>query len=212
MTRYNSIMIPGGGLLADGSLPPWTQARLDAALELEQETRWICLLSGGTVHKPHPLDSNGYPLFESRVAGEYLISNGVERGKILTEICSYDTIGNAYFSRLLFAEPLEFQSILVITSEFHLPRTRQIFNWIYQLEPKKNKTDLYYQSSPDLGLDPSSLKARVAKEEKSLNNLKKTQKQITSMGEFHRWLYTEHQAYLPGSSPEPISPDVLKSY
>ena len=212
MSKLDGIYIPGGGLLVDGSLPPWTQARLDAALAFEQEARWICLLSGGTVHKPHPLDSSGYPLFESRVAGEYLIAKGVKREKVLTEICSYDTIGNAYFSRLLFAEPLELQSILVITSEFHLPRTREIFNWIYQLEPKKIKTDLSYKSSPNLGLDPPALEARVTREEKSLNALKKTRKQITNMEELHRWLYSEHKAYLPGRPPEHLSPDVLKSY
>ena len=70
-----------------------------------------------------------------RIMSDYLINNGLNPEKVLTEICSYDTIGNAYFSRLLFAEPFNLSSLLVLTSEFHMPRTRAIFEWIYSLTP-----------------------------------------------------------------------------
>ena len=102
MSQYDCIFIPGGGLLLDGSLPSWTIARLDRALSLISQTRFIAFLSGGTVHKPPPLDQDGFPIFESRQAALYLVRQDLDPAQLLTEISSYDTIGNAYFSRLLF--------------------------------------------------------------------------------------------------------------
>ncbi len=69
------------------------------------------------------------------MAADELIRSGVNRRKVSSEICSYDTIGNAYFSRLLFAQPLGLKRFLVITSKFHMPRVQTVFNWIYHLTP-----------------------------------------------------------------------------
>ncbi len=122
--NYDCVFIPGGGLREDGSLPPWTIARLDAALEVQDRAERLITLSGGTVHKPPPLDPAGYPVFESRKAAGYLVGAGVSPERVLTEICSYDTIGNAYFARALFSDPMALASCLVITSEFHMPRRK----------------------------------------------------------------------------------------
>jgi len=126
MNIVDCILIPGGGLLEDGSLPPWTLARVDRALALKDHCHWIAFLSGGTVHKPPTLNHKGYPVFESRQAASYLVEAGLDPNRLLTEICSYDTIGNAYFSRLLFSDPLHFKKLHVITSAFHFPRTKAI--------------------------------------------------------------------------------------
>ena len=135
MHKFDSILIPGGGLLNDGSLPPWTVARLEHALSLKDVCRWFILLSGGTVHKPPPLDEGDFPYFESHEMAKFLVKSGLESARVLTEISSYDTIGNAYFSRLLFTEPLALKKLLIVTSEFHMPRTQAIFEWIFKLPP-----------------------------------------------------------------------------
>jgi uncharacterized SAM-binding protein YcdF (DUF218 family) len=212
MTQFDAILIPGGGLTPDGSLPPWTIARLDHALSLKDECRWLILLSGGTVHKPLPLNVNGFPIFESRKGAEYLVNFGLDPGKILTEICSYDTIGNAYISRLLFAEPLNLKRILVVTSEFHMPRTKAIFEWVYHLPPSPIEYQLAFNNTPDVGLSSQFLTARVEREMNSLSNLKSTQKIITNLNEFQIWLYSEHSAYATDKSSQPLTEDELKSY
>ena len=168
MNELDCILIPGGGLLPNGSLPAWTIARLDLALTMKKQSRWIGLLSGGTVHKPPPIDIRGFPIFESRQAAAYLIQAGLNPEMIFTEICSYDTIGNAYFSRLLLAEPLQFINILIITSAFHMPRTRAIFEWIYNLPPHPVDYQLSFESVPDQGLSPRALAARTNRENNSL--------------------------------------------
>lgn len=212
MNTFDCILIPGGGLLLDGSLPPWTQARVDRALEIQDNTRWIACLSGGTVHKPPPVDDYSFPIYESLTAAEYLIKSGLPPEKVLTEICSYDTIGNAYFSRLLFIEPFKLGKILVITSDFHIIRTRTIFEWIYSLTPVPDHVQLSFESVPDEGLSPSALKARLKREKKSLDQLQVTKDQITTLSECFSWLYTEHGAYAPGRPTEILTGDELTSY
>ncbi|MCD4802093.1 MAG: YdcF family protein [Anaerolineales bacterium] len=212
MTKYDCIFIPGGGLLPNGSLPPWTLARLERAKALKSHTRWIAFLSGGTVHKPPPLNENGYPIFESRAAAEYLVQQGVDAAQLLTEISSYDTIGNAYFSRLLFAEPIKMQQLLVITSDFHLPRTQAVFEWIYCLTPLLVNYQLGFESVPDRGLSPKTLKARIAREKKSLEKMRETQLGITSLAAFQSWFYSQHTAYAVTSQPDKAAGDVLESY
>lgn len=212
MAQYDCIFIPGGGLLTDGSLPPWTIVRLERALALISQTHRIAFLSGGTVHKPPPLDKDGFPIFESRTAASYLVQQGFDPKQVFTEISSYDTIGNAYFSRLLFAEPTKMQHLLVITSEFHLPRTQAAFEWIYGLTPLTTDYQLVFESVPNRGLSPEALKARTAREKKSLEKLRETQLNITTLKAFQTWFYSQHAAYAMTSQLDKVSDDVLESY
>ena len=212
MTKYDCIFIPGGGLLPDGSLPPRTLARLERAKAQKSHTQWIALLSGGTVHKPPPLNEDGFPITESRAAAEYLVQQGMDPAQLLTETCSYDTIGNAYFSRLLFAEPAKMQHLLVITSDFHLPRTQAAFEWIYGLTPLRSSYQLVFESVPNKGLSPEALKTRISREKKSLEKMRQTQLDITTLDSFHAWFYYQHTAYSVASQPDKAAGDVLESY
>lgn len=210
--RYQCILIPGGGLLEDGSLPEWTISRLEKALALHDHTDWLITLSGGTVHKPPPLDKNGYPVFESRKAAAFLASEGVNPDRILSEISSYDTIGNAYFSRMLFAEPLSLARCLIVTSKFHMPRTEAIFRWVYSLAPTRLGYTLSFLSTPDEGLTSQALEARQSREKSSLKKLRLHIKSIGTLDLFQRWLYTEHGAYALQLPKERLTESELESY
>jgi hypothetical protein len=158
------------------------------------------------------LTEEGFPIFEARAAATYLASRGVDPRQLLTEISSYDTIGNAYYSRFLFAEPMALHKLLVITSEFHLPRARVAFEWIYGLLPQSIEYQLRYESVPDQGLSTQALNARIKREKKSLEKLLKIQDSITTLAAFQAWFYTEHTAYAVKVQPEKLSGDVLESY
>lgn len=212
MPIYDSVLIPGGGLLDDGSLPPWTLARLYHALKFKDQCRWFILLSGGTVHKPPPLNSSGFPLFESHEMAKYLINAGISSDRLFSEISSYDTIGNAYFARMLFTEPLVLKKQLLITSKFHMPRTKAIFEWVFNLPPSPHGYEMNFETSPDEGLSPPALSARVRREKNSLVNLNNTIQKIKSLEDFIIWLYTEHAAYAPNKTFKALSDDELKSY
>ncbi|NBO19193.1 MAG: YdcF family protein [Proteobacteria bacterium] len=61
----------------------------------------------------------------------YLVGMGVKPDKIITEITSRDTVGDAVFTKLNVAEPRRFTKLCVVTSNYHVPRTSKIFNFVY---------------------------------------------------------------------------------
>ncbi len=211
--KYETILIPGGGIKDKNEVPMWVRRRLDRAIEIYQG-EYIIALSAGTTHKPPSLDNNGFPIFESVVSANYLIKNGIDPRKILYETCSYDTIGNAYFSRVIHVDPGGFRKLLIITSSFHMPRTRAVFEWIYSLEsPFSSDTyDLYFEEVPDEGMDEHILKARIEKEKKSLEYALNLKKKIQTFQQFFQWLFTEHGAYAAAAEPWQIKGKILDTY
>ncbi len=145
MAPYDAILIPGGGVKNNGELPPWVKARLDHAIKI-RDTEYIITLSAGTVYKCPPRDENGFPIFESVAAAQYLINHVVNPDAILTETSSYDTVGNAYFSRVIHVEPGGFKRLRVITSNFHMPRTKAIFQWMYSLNSQAGEYQLTFDA------------------------------------------------------------------
>lgn len=212
MEQTDALLIPGGGLTPEGQLPPWSVARLDTALDHYQEGCVLLALSAGTVHKPPPRSEDGYPIFESQVAAQYLMKQGIPRGSIFTERSSYDTIGNAYFSRMEHVQPARFQNIKVITSNFHLQRLQLAFEWVYQLSPVPYPFHLQFIASPDRGMHPDLLKARREKEKGSTRKLQKVCAEINTLQEFHTWFYTEHKAYAVGKTPSRHHGTLADSY
>jgi hypothetical protein len=211
MSAFDAILVPGGGVREGGNVPPWTKARLDLALRISKNEP-IITLSAGTVHRAPVLDGNGFPVFESVAAARYLMEMGVKPDRILTETCSYDTIGNAYFSRVIHIEPGDLRRLLIITSEFHLARTEQIFLWVYSLDHGGDFYQLTFRSVPDIGIPAAALKARKKKEKESLEQFFKTRESIASLKQLHGWLHTRHAAYSAARRPLTQAGDILETY
>ena len=209
MVPYDAILIPGGGVRAGGVLPPWVAARFDRALALAGDA---CLipLSGGTPHRPPPLDPRGFPISEAHAGAAYLIARGIPPCRILVEASSFDTIGNAWFSRILHVIPRGFEHLLVVTSAFHMPRAEAVFRWIYSLDAPGPRVTLTFETTPDIGTDPEALRARQAKESARLQELEQLRSRISSLPDLHRWLFTEPGAY--SAAPQPIPPEAPASY
>jgi len=55
----------------------------------------------------------------------------VPQGSILIERNSRDTVGDAYFTKIRLANPRRWKNVLIVTSGYHVPRTRDIFEFIY---------------------------------------------------------------------------------
>jgi hypothetical protein len=195
----DAIIIPGGGVREDGVLPAWAVKRFDRAMELHAGEPIICL-SGGTVHRPPPLDSMGRPVFEAVAGARYLVSRGVDPKLIYIEIASYDTIGNALFARLMHTDPRGWRRLLVITSEFHMDRTREIFRWIFSLAPDCGY-ELAFESTPDAGMPAADLEFRRAREQASLAALRALAPRFREIACVHEWLFTEHNAYSAHAAP-----------
>lgn len=62
----------------------------------------------------------------------YLVDEmGVNPGKVITEVNSRDTVGDAFFTKVNHASRLNWRSVCVVTSNYHVARTNEIFNFIY---------------------------------------------------------------------------------
>lgn len=212
MRKIDAILVPGGGVREGGELPLWTRRRLDRALQIQTGEELIITLSAGTVHKPPPLDSKGFPIFESAAAAKYLVQRGLDPKRILIETSSYDTIGNAFFSRVIHVDPRGLRKLLIITSDFHMPRTQVIFSWVYSLDVPTNWYELYFESVSDEGIDAEILSARIQKERESLAHLLQIKEKINTLRQFHEWLFGEHAAYSLHADAVRVTGKVLNTY
>jgi hypothetical protein len=194
---YDAIFIPGGGVREGGVLPAFVTARFDRALAVAGDALLVPL-SAGTPYRAPPLDARGFPILEARAGAEYLVRCGADPRRIVIEESSHDTIGNAYFSRVIHAIPRGFRRVLVITSAFHMPRTEAAFGWVYGLEGPGCACAVEFEAVAD-EIEPEALAARVAKESASLKSLQTLATHFTTLAELHAWLFTEHGVYAVGA-------------
>eukprot|EP00048_Salpingoeca_helianthica_P002194 m.55320 g.55320 ORF g.55320 m.55320 type:complete len:251 (-) comp11962_c0_seq1:1925-2677(-) len=204
------LVVLGGGPAEGDLLPPeWTRRRCEAARDLyHQKTAAgqdvspsprssvyvvILTLSGGTAHTGDTIDAQGRAVHESTVSALYLIRLGVPGERIFREWCSYDTIGNALFTRLTLTDPRLWRRLTIITSLFHMPRTRAIFDAVFALDSPTPPYELHYVSVPDEGLPAAALADRVAREARSLTSWQ--QHRFSSLAELHTWLFRSHACY-----------------
>jgi len=70
-------------------------------------------------------------LFIGNVVKDYAIKLGVPKDKIITELNSRDTVGDAFFTKQIISTNKEWNNLLIVTSEYHVKRSSRIFNFIY---------------------------------------------------------------------------------
>ena len=179
---YDAVVVVAGGIEDDGTLPAWVVSRLDfAAAEYARHAAarpdatpptYVVLSGSATPHKPPPVARGGFTYHESTAMAEYLMRRwDVPAAALLKDTASMDTIGNAYFSLTLHAAPREWRAVRVVTSRFHMGRTRAAFEWVFGLSGGGQdegggapKIELAFHATPDDGLSPEVVKARAERE------------------------------------------------
>ena len=210
----DAIFVMAGGLQDDGQVHDWVIDRLDLVYLIYQQTKAkIICTGGGTYHKPAITNKLGFIIHEATACAEYLVKRGITPKDIYKEWASYDTLASCFFSYLNFIEPLKLNNILVITSSFHMPRTKAIFNWILSIT--QNIIKIIYLETPN-NMPISILETRQAREQASLINLQtRVFPNIKTLQELHKWIFEEHKAYCSISELsriKDIGDQELKSY
>ena len=102
--------------------------------------------------------------------------------------------------------PRGFTSIHLVTSEFHLPRTKVIFDAIFALNDKE--ISVSYSQSPNEGLTTEQIESRMQRELFSLEHFNnKTKPRLKNLEELHTFIFEEHDCYRSGSNLERIGDD-----
>jgi uncharacterized SAM-binding protein YcdF (DUF218 family) len=143
----------------------------------------------------------------------YLIERGCPAERIVMEPCSADTIGNAFFSRVIHVEPRGWRQLAVVTSAFHMERTRRIFEHIFALPSVHLPAEWFsLQFLPDCGLDEESLFSRHVRERKSLTTWLWKSRTFTSMQDLSKWMFAQHACYAADGVPQRVLGAVAQSY
>lgn len=210
---FDAILVLGGGVPEDINNPPsYTKERCNFASQVyfsssspPSSRPKIITLSAGTAHLPQALSADGLPIWESAASAAYLIHKlNVNPKDIFAETTSYDTISNAFFARINFCDITQWKKILIITNEFHMERTKLIFDWIFHAPlsstspsiSKKDDYQLYYLPAPDVGLTEGAIQARKEKESKSAANVKNyLSTKYDTIEKIFEFLTTDHSFY-----------------
>ena len=67
---------------------------------------------------------------EAELMKIYALKRGIFEEDIILEVDSRDTQGNAYFTKQIIRSKF-WENILVVTSDFHLPKTKFFFDFVY---------------------------------------------------------------------------------
>jgi hypothetical protein len=235
--EFDAVFVLGGGAPSALEEPPlYVQKRADDAAKIVRRYQQssggglaslsVLCLSAGTAHVPQLLSPNGFPIWESTSTAAYLAKKHQLTDNVYVETTSYDTIGNAFFARTSHTDVNGWRNLLIITNEFHMTRTAAIFDWIFlgcSSEQQRGDTyNLYYLSSPNVGLTPEAIEARRQREMESARNIEENlAKKYTTLPNVWKFLNNEHSLYTAshliqrslGSVPDSVASDLVrKSY
>lgn len=192
---HQCILVLAGGFDEYGNLNPWVIDRLNLVIkEYHNKPCPIICLGGGTYHKPPLLNHRNFVIHEATACCNYLKTYGhIPGNMIYKEWGSYDTIGNVYFSLTNHIQIMEYYKIMIITSKFHMKRTKLLFEWIYHMVSDKYQF-IFKETSDDKY--QNIVNYRKKREKDSIRNIKDNlQNNIKNIKQFHKWFYTQHKAY-----------------
>lgn len=217
--------MPGGGLTLEGAPTAWVRRRLQEAAKLYAERRAagdpavIVTLSGGTPHKPMPIDTrSNFQVYEAEGSARCLIREfAVPPEHVFEENLSLDTIGNAYMLRAIHTDVAGMRRLVIVNNEFHMGRTKAIFEKVFSLAPLPlfGAYSLEFVEVPNDGVEGEVLRARKEREAKSAAGFVKNTAAIKTMRAMHRFLFLDHLAYASArlvNDREPVDPKSLQTY
>jgi uncharacterized SAM-binding protein YcdF (DUF218 family) len=209
----SAIVVPGGGLSRDGSLVPWVQERLRRAKAVYDEvnevkaaqqvttTTYLVTMCEGIRYSPRDPRGNRAQRLESQLSFDFLVAQGVKKSDIITDDLSLDTMGNAYFLRTTHTDVFKARSLVVITNEFHMKRTKAIFEKVFGLGPfpdGNSKYTLQFEEVKNQSIEPAALRRRVDWEDQQLKDFHRVSKDWRDLHDVHSFIFSGE-----GGAPKP---------
>lgn len=129
--RPDAIIVLANLMEADASLNSESALRAEKAAEVFRQTQARRIVTCGWAYRTDCQQT------VAEAFREHLIRvHGLVEGNIAIEVHSRDTVGDAVFTRINFAQKFNWTSIIVVTSEYHVKRTAEIFSFVYGKDVK----------------------------------------------------------------------------
>ena len=107
---------------ANGELDDETLARIELGVELFRRKEFDFIVTSGWDYQ----DDSDLKIGEV-VADNLRKRYSIDKSKILVDVCSRDTVGDAFFLRKNVVRPYDIRSITVVTSSYHVRRADEVF-------------------------------------------------------------------------------------
>lgn len=160
---YSAIVVLGNLMTKAGELNNESSLRMDIAIDIFHKNQVPYIITCGWAYRD---DS---PIAIADAMKRYAIEIGrVPADSILAERNSRDTAGDAIFTKKYIASQKGWNKFLVVTSNYHVSRTYEIFNYVYgeqyaikvmgaaidrteeQLESEKKSMDAFHETFTDI--------------------------------------------------------------
>jgi uncharacterized SAM-binding protein YcdF (DUF218 family) len=125
MKTYDAVIVLANEMDANGVLNKESAVRANLAAKLADELQIPFVVTCGWAYRKDSVIKIA-DAFKS-----YLVNIGLESERIITEVNSRDTVGDAVFTRSNVVELMGFTKICIVTSNYHVARTRKIFDFVY---------------------------------------------------------------------------------
>ena len=145
----------------------------------------------------------------------------MDASHLLEESVSLETVGNAYFSRVMHTDVRALRRLVVVNNRFHMARTRAVFDHVFRVPPRDGAPEAEYEIEyieVEDRLPKDVLEARVEKEAVATPKFAAGgawRAATPTLRELHAWIHMENTAYASVRLREqrkPIDPELLKSY
>ena len=117
---FDAIVVLGAQVLPSGEPNTQLQWRLDAALRVFEQKQ-VPIVTTGAQGRDEPMP-------EAEAMKSYLTRHGVPAEMILTDPDSFNTRENLRNAAKLLREAGEVRKVLIVTSDYHLPRAMALAN------------------------------------------------------------------------------------
>lgn len=122
--KYQAIVVLAGGFKDNGELPQNVKYRVLTAYKLYKQGLAPRIIMSG---KWSPYWDHSPPKqTEAEMMSRYARSLGVPNSAIFNEEHSQNTSENIFYTYKIFLEPNNWRSIIIVTSDYHVRRTKQI--------------------------------------------------------------------------------------
>lgn len=200
------VVVMGGGVLADGTLPPHVVPRCEAVLAMTALPAHAVVVASSSfsLNTPPKLTRTGLPESEASAIARWLKAHGFT-GTIMCEQQSHDTVGSVFFVLAIYATYLGVRRVIFVTSAFHAVRTAQVSEFVNQ-RVFGNRFEVRTMSVPDVGVTQD----RVFHEVQSLERFRRMFGDVVDAASFVHRLFLEHGNYNDRfGSDAPVSGNLL---